>query len=258
MAWWGCLRRVGTTIILLVALGLAARPLEIPAWAEVRSRQPEMQLADLEDALGQGVVLGIMGGLRSIVADFLWIQLNSIWEDQNLSALDPMIRLVTSLDPRPEFFWVNGARMTAYDVPHWRIAEEGGHGAISDARKRQIDREQAAQAFALLAEARKFHPDNPSFPLEVAQIHMNRLKDWDAAAAWFLKAWRLGGPYFSARLHAEMLRRAGREREAYTFLRELFRKLPDDEPYARKGVVLARIRELEAELDVPEARVFRP
>jgi len=258
MAWWDRIRRGGTVLLILVGLGLATRPIEAPAWEAVKSRQPEMRPAGLEDALGQGVVLGVVGGLRTIVADFLWIQLNSIWEDKDRAALDPMIRLVTSLDPRPEFFWINGARMTAYDVPHWRIAEEGGYDAVSEARTEAINREQAEQAFALLEEAREFHPGNPRFPLEVAQIHMTRLKDWDAAAEWFLKAWRLDGPYYSARLHAELLGRAGREREAYAFLRELFRELPDDEPFAQKGVVLERIRELEAELGVSETERFRP
>ena len=252
---------VHTVLVLLVflGLGLLTRPLEVPAWQTVKSRQIELNLEGVEGALGQGLVIGVLGGFRTIVADFMWLQLNHHWEKRERVKVDALIRLVTMLDPRPDFFWINGARMTAYDVPNWRIREAGGYNVVPEVRQREIDREQAEQAFALLRRALEFHPDNPKVHLEFAQIYLNRLKDSENAAQWFLSASRQeNAPFYAARIHAELLRRMDKDQQAYTFLKGLFLSLPDDNPYAQKDIVLERIRELEGELGIPEMLRFLP
>ena len=252
---------VHTVLVLLVflGLGLLMRPLEVPAWQTVKSRQIELNLEGVEGALGQGLVIGVLGGFRTIVADFMWLQLNHHWEKRERVKVDALIRLVTMLDPRPDFFWINGARMTAYDVPNWRIREAGGYNVVPEVLKREIDREQAEQAFALLRRALEFHPDNPKVHLEFAQIYLNRLKDFENAAQWFLSAsHQENAPFYAARIHAELLRRMDKDQQAYTFLKGLFLSLPDDNPYAQKDIVLERIRELEGELGIPEMLRFLP
>lgn len=252
---------VHTVLVLLVflGLGLLMRPLEVPAWQTVKSRQIELNLEGVEGALGQGLVIGVLGGFRTIVADFMWLQLNHHWEKRERVKVDALIRLVTMLDPRPDFFWINGARMTAYDVPNWRIREAGGYNVVPEVRQREIDREQAEQAFALLRRALEFHPDNPKVHLEFAQIYLNRLKDFENAAQWFLSAsHQENAPFYAARIHAELLRRMDKDQQAYTFLKGLFLSLPDDNPYAQKDIVLERIRELEGELGIPEMLRFLP
>lgn len=235
------------------------RPLEAPAWKHIQSDRPELNLAGMEGALGQGIIVGMLGGFRSIMADFLWLQTYAVWEDRERAKLDSMVRLVTSIDPRPEFFWINAARMIAYDVPHWRIQEEGGHQAVPESRQETIDREQAEQAFALLRRGLEFHPDSPRLYLEIGQIHMIRLDDPAEAAPWFRRASeQADAPHFAARVYAELLRRQGKNAEAYEFLKGLFRRLPDDDPYARKGIILERIRELEARLEVSRSETFEP
>ncbi|MGB0743475.1 MAG: tetratricopeptide repeat protein [Opitutales bacterium] len=245
--------------LFLLALGLATRPIESPSWKRVKSGQPELNLAGMESALGQGIILGMLGGFRAVMADFLWIQTNSVWESRDRAKLDTMVRLVTSIDPRPQFFWVNAARMIAYDVPHWRIREEGGYAKVPQQRQDEIDLEQAEQAFALIKRAQEFHPDNPQLYLEIGQIYMNRLEDPAKAAPWFLRASELpGAPFFAARIYAELLRRQGKDAEAYVFLTDLFRRLPDDNPYAQKGIILERIRVLEDTLSIPAEEQFEP
>ncbi|MFP4157101.1 MAG: tetratricopeptide repeat protein [Opitutales bacterium] len=253
------LRAFCLTTGFLLLLGIALRPLEAPAWEQIKAGQPELNLAGVEDALGQGMVLGLLGGFRAILADFLWIQTNSVWEKRDRAKLDAMVRLVTTLDPRPEFFWINSARMIAYDVPHWRIREEGGHQAVPEARQAAIDLEQAEQAFLLLEQALEHHPDHPRLYLEIGQIYLNRLDDPARAAPWFRKAWEQpGAPHFSARIYAELLRRQGKLEAAYAFLTDLHRELPDDNPYAQKEIVLERIRDLEDRLERPLRDRYQP
>lgn len=247
------------TLVFLLLVGLVTRPIEAPAWRQVRSGQPELNLAGMEGAMGQGIIIGMLGGFRSIMADFLWIQTNAVWEQRERAKLDSMVRLVTSIDPRPEFFWINGARMIAYDVPHWRIREEGGYREVPDWRQEEIAREQAEQAFALIRRALEFHPDHPRLLLEIGQIYLNRLEDPAKAAPWFLRASEQpGAPYFAARIYAQLLRRQGEDAQAYDFLKGLFHRLPDDDPYAQKGIILERIRELEETLDLPRSETFTP
>lgn len=253
------LRAVVLTFLFLFLLGLLTRPLEAPAWQRVQSGQPELKLAQMEGALGQGLIIGMLGGFRAIMADFLWIQTNTVWERRERAKLDSMIRLVTSIDPRPAFFWINSARMIAYDVPNWRIREEGGYQAVPEARQAAIDREQAEQAFAHLQRALEFHPQNPHLYLEIGQIYLNRLDDPAQAAPWFLRASEQpGAPYFAARIYAQLLRRQGQHAEAYDFLKGLFRRLPDDDPYAQKDIILERIRDLEQTLGLPSSEAFSP
>jgi tetratricopeptide (TPR) repeat protein len=250
--------RILSILLILALLGLLTRPVEAPAWQVVKAGQPEMNLEAIEGALGQGLVVGVLGGFRAILADFLWIRTNTIWERRDRAKLDAMVRLVTTLDPRPEFFWINGSRMIAYDVPNWRIREEGGYDAVPEVRQKAIDREQAGQALELLDEALEFHPDKAKLYLEKGQIYLNRLKDYANAAQWFQKASQQDdAPYFAARIYAELLRRQGKDAEAYAFLKNLHRELPDV-PFAQKGIILERIRELEKTLQIPFWERFRP
>lgn len=255
------LRKLRSSLIVLVLLGLIGlltRPLEAPAWTEVREAQVEMNLGDVEGALGQGLVVGMLGGFRTIMADFLWIRLNADWEKRDLAKVTALSQLVTTLDPRPDFFWINAARMTAYDMPNWRIREEGGYDVVPEGRQKELDRQQAEQAFEILRRALSFHPDSPKLHLEMGQIYLNRLKDYENAAVWFLSASELPrAPYYAARIYAELLRRQGKDAEAYAYLKELFLSLPDD-PYAQHGTIYERIQELEEELNIPVFQRFIP
>ena len=252
------LSRIVSILLLLVLLGLLARPIEAPAWKAVKAGQSEMNIERLEGALGQGLVIGVLGGFRAILADFLWIRTNTIWERKDRVKLDSMVRLVTTLDPRPDFFWINGSRMIAYDVPNWRIREEGGYSDVAEERQQTIDLEQSAQAFDLIDQALEFHPDNAKLYLEKAQIYLNRLKDDANAAKCFLQAsQQADAPYFAARIHAELLRKQGLDAEAYGFLKNLHTELPNT-PFAQKNIILERIRDLEKTLNIPFWERFMP
>ena len=252
------IRRIVSILLLLVLLGLLVHPIETPAWRKIKTGQSEFNLEALDGALGQGLIIGVLGGFRAILADFLWIRTNVIWERKDRAKLDSMVRLVTTLDPRPDFFWINGSRMIAYDVPNWRIREEGGYSDVPEERQEAIDLEQSAQAFDLINQALDFHPDNAKLYLEKAQIYLNRLKDDANAAKWFLKASQQNdAPYFAGRIHAELLRKQGLDKEAYDFLKNLHTELPDT-PFAQKGIILERILDLEKTLKIPSGERFIP
>jgi tetratricopeptide (TPR) repeat protein len=257
-------------VAVLAVTGLAVRPLEAPAWEWVRARQPALKLDSLQGALGQGLTVGLLGGFRAIAADFFWIQTHTVWEDRDLPATQTFIKLVTAIDPRPLFFWLNGSRMIAYDMPNWRIVDAGGYNAVPQAKQRLIDEEQASVALKYLNEAFDYHPDSALLHVEVANVYLNRLKDTASAAeAYRRAALRPDGPFYAGRIYAELLRKLGRNQEAYDWLKQTYPTLPKTVDRTRgiseftvnsamAPLVLERIRELEAELNIPEAQRFKP
>lgn len=243
----------------LAATGAVLRTIEAPLWRTLRAEQPALRLDSAGAAAGQGVTLGLLGGFRAIVADFTWIRLHAIWEQRDLPATETMLRLVTAIDPRPLYFWLNGARIVAFDMTAWRIESAGGYDAVPAARQEVIAAEQSRLAIRRLEEAMKFHPDNTTIWIERANIELNKLRDTAAAAESYRRAWATpGAPYYTARLHGELLRRLGRKEEALAWLVKLHPQLPPDDEGAAAEVVLGRIRDLERELSVPLTRVYRP
>jgi hypothetical protein len=241
----------------LALTGAALRWMEAPLWAALRAEQPALRLGSAGAAAGQGVTLGLLGGFRAIVADFTWLRLHVIWEQRDLAATDTLLRLVTTIDPRPLYFWVNGARIIAFDMTAWRIAEAGGHDLLSAVQRDRLGAEQARLAIRLLEEAMTFHPGNAALWIERANIELNRLRDSAAAADSYRKAWEQpGAPTYAARLHAELLRRLGRKAEALVWLTRLHPQLPPEEEGTE--LVLSRIRDLERELGVPVMQTYRP
>lgn len=241
----------------LALTGAVLQWMEAPLWAALRAEQPALRLDSAGAAAGQGVTLGLLGGFRAIVADFTWLRLHVIWEQRDLAATDTLLRLVTTIDPRPLYFWVNGARIIAFDMTAWRIAEAGGHDVVPAVQRDRLGAEQARLAIRLLEEAMTFHPGNAALWIERANIELNRLGDIEAAAESYRKAWEQpGAPAYAARLHAELLRRLGRKAEALVWLTRLHPQLPPEEEGTE--LVLGRIRDLERELAIPVMQTYRP
>lgn len=239
-------------LVLLVA-GVVLSPLQNRVWPQVKASQPELNLAQVEGALGQGVVIGILGGFRTLLADIVFLRANYFWERKDRAATEALINLTTSVDPRPMFFWQNGSRMVAYDIPVWRVQEAGGLDKVSTEQADRIYAEQADRGMAIMHRAAQFHPGDYRVPLEIAQIYSNKLKDDEKAAEYYLKAWEMpNAPYYTARIYAELLRRLDRKREAYDFLRKLYdQAMASGDPRANSQVILERIRDLEKELNLP-------
>lgn len=249
-------------VVMLATLGVSGAALDrlvAPVWAAQRAREPALRLDSSMAAAGQGVTLALLGGFRALVADATWVRAWALWEKRDLPGTETLVRLVVAMDPRPLYFWINGARILAYDFPVWRIEGAGGYDAVPASEQQRIEREQAEFALRHLEAAIANHPLAPDLWIERANIQLNRLHDIPAAAESYRRAWEQpNAPYYAARMHAELLRRAGRKAEALAFLVELHPRLPADDEAARADVVLGRIRELERDLGVPADRRYQP
>ena len=205
---------------------------------------PAIQPVPLTGLGGSGL-LGVLGGMRAAVASGFWLRTNEAWERQDAAGTTALLQLTVAADERPLYFWLNGARMLAYDIPTWGNASPDQPAAVQ--RKAAAAGVTAAQAF--LEAGWRAHPESAELLIELGNIQLRAGGDRAAAAELFRRAAELpGAPYYAARIHGELLRELGRPREALEWLRKILPGLPADDPAARREVVEQRIKALEAQL----------
>lgn len=194
----------------------------------------------------------LLGDFRPVVADLLWLRANGLWERRERARVLGALRAVVAVDPRPLSFWLNGARMMAYDLPGWRMAELRGHGTVPSAVEDHIRHEQAELALAWLDRASAFHPESPAILIERANICLYAARDSVRAAEYYRRAAELPrAPAYVGRLHARLLRGLGRRTEALTWLKRFYAQRSARGSADERELLRWDIRELEDELQVP-------
>jgi tetratricopeptide (TPR) repeat protein len=195
-------------------------------------------------AAGQGGALALLGGMRSMLASGCWLQTNLAWEKRDLAGTVALIDLTVAADERPVYFWLNGARMIANDMPEWRMT-----GLAPKAFRAVANEQQAQLALKFLEKGLRWHGADAAIYVEMANIQLRRRGDVEAAARFYrLAAEQPHSPYYAARIYGELLRELHRPAEALAWLRQTLVTLPPDDPSAVREVVEDRIRALEREL----------
>lgn len=209
------------------------------AFGVLRPWEACIAISPVEPRPGQGAALGVVGGMRSAVAGAFWLRANLAWERQDAAATLANVQLAVDADGRPLYFWINGARMIAYDLPTWPASPE--------LRMRRAG-ECARRAEEFLHAALVTHPDSPEIFVELALLRLRGFRDAEGAARWFGRAAdQPGAPPYAARLCAQLLRETGRPDEALVRLRQARAELRPADTLQRVALE-QRIAELELEL----------
>jgi hypothetical protein len=240
----------------LALTGAALRAVVKPVREARRGPQASPDFSSIKLVATHGLSFGVLGGFRAVAADLVWLKTYVAWEQRDAPATESLLQLATALDGRSIYFWLNGARMIAYDIPAWQYDDAQRLRSIHEVERTRIFESQAQRALLFLQRGMEVHSASSALWIERANIQLNCLRDVTSAAESYRRASQQpDAPYFPARIHAELLRRLGRESEALAWLTELYPNLPKHVESAAAELVLTRIRDLEHALSIaPEKR----
>src|SRR5690348_10879261 len=120
-------------VVLAVLLGLGLLKLPIEHNLAALNRQEHFQGVafnlDLREKIGQLGFIAALSGFRAIVADALFIQAYSAWEDTEWGRMLLLFRQVTTLQPRVMLFW---------DTAAWHMAWNASVAAMNDQKQPRL------------------------------------------------------------------------------------------------------------------------
>jgi tetratricopeptide (TPR) repeat protein len=202
---------------------------------------------DLREELGQLGFVAALSGFRAIVADALFIQAYSAWENTEWGRMLLLFRHITTLQPRVMLFW---------DTAAWHMAWNASVAAMTDRNQPRLALRVKAQReyFALgkdfLERGIENNPDRPDLYEALARLYKEKYKDHERASEYYAKAATVpGAAPWDRRFSAyELSECEGREREAYERLRNLY----DEGEKERLPTLIKRLKFLEHKLGIPE------
>ena len=213
----------------------------------------------LRDELTQGLTIGVLAGLRNVVADFVWLDVTVAWEKYEWFKMDSLINLCTGLEPRSILFWDNGG---------WQLAWNVSVAAIEDVarqpnplRRLHDSRFWIFKGLEIYKRGIENNPQSYKLWESTGELYQNRLGDYRNAAVCYQHASELpGAPVYLERFQAYMLEDAKDYLGAYAAWKALwFRLTPAqrEEKQHWKEKIISSIRKLENQLNIPrEKRVF--
>ena len=236
--------------LLVGVLILIAGALAESSWRRVRPSIPEIGRKELEPTLGQGVLLGVLGGLRTVVADFAWIRSYVFWERRDRPGCEAFMRTACTLDPHARYFWENAGLRIGLDMAHWEIRRRGGYAKVPTETQERLFRQYGRRGVDGLEEGMAHARHRTALLVAAGFLAEGKLKDFTLAANYYRQAADAAdAPWYAARFCADFDWNAGRKLEAYRWYRDywLTRMRPrmDGSPDD-----LARLREMEKELKI--------
>jgi hypothetical protein len=208
----------------------------------------------LRQEIGQLAFLAALSGFRAPVADALWIQAHTAWENTEWGRMALLLDSVVTLQPRSTMFW---------DMAAWHMAWNASVAALNDPK-------QPREALRLKAQREYFdlgrdflergilnNPDRHELYERLGFLEKDKYHDPCAAAEAFRKAATFDRvPAYMKRFAAyETARCPETEREGYEMLKKLYLEGEDE----RMPTLLTLLSELQEKFNVPmEQRVYNP
>jgi hypothetical protein len=239
-------------LVLLLSFGALKVPREQALTQTQRSEG--FQLARLNGnmraQLGQGGVIAALSGFRALMADLLWIQAGSAFEQTAWSRMELLLHSATQLQPRAALFWEMAHYHMAYDAA--TAMRTGSNLLPTAALRRKAELEFIRIGETFLKDGIAFNPENSRLWERLGDLYSRRLGQHAKASEAYARASLLPGamtylPRFAA---YELAAVPGRETEAYQQLRSLYEKGPQQ----RVPSLLRLLGQLEEKLAVPQAQ----
>ncbi len=222
------------TILALLAAVLAAAAVSFPfrRGAEKRALSggvsASAEMASVRAAVGKGALFAVLGGYRSLVADFLWIKGYVNWEDRDIAKCVSAMELACEIDPSTTVFWTQASSVIAFDIPHW-IFERMPRNMKSDAVLDSLKIRQARKATEFIDRAVALYPDNYKLLIQKGQTAI-AARLFDVAEDCFGRAAKLDDGFYARRIYASLLEKNGKFAEARKVLEKLLEEAEPDNP----------------------------
>jgi hypothetical protein len=214
----------------------------------------------LRDQLSQGLTIGVLAGMRSVVADFIWLEVTSAWMTQDWWEMGGYINACTALQPRAPVFW---------DMGGWHLAWNASVDALhdptqpNDLRRLKASRYWVDRGLDIYKRGLENNPTYWRLWMSTAMLYDQRLRDYKTASYYYQKASEQpGAPAYLERAPIEMYDKAhlNDPEGEYAGWKDLwFRLTPDQKAQKAHAADLieSKMRALEQKLSIPkEKRVF--
>ena len=215
----------------------------------------------LRDQLSQGLTIGVLAGMRSVVADLVWLQMVPAWVNQDWWRMGGIISACTSLQPRAPMFWEMGGWNLAWNASIFSAKDVIKYP--SDLQRAKVERYWIDRGLDVYLRGLQNNPNYWQLWRSTALLYDQRLHDYKTAASYYQKASEIpGAPIYLERGPALMYDKAhlNDPQQEYVEWAKLWRRLTPEEkamPMHTAVRIEQRIRWLEATLPVPnEKRVF--
>ncbi|MEY4307551.1 MAG: hypothetical protein RJA95_919, partial [Verrucomicrobiota bacterium] len=174
--------------LLVGLLVLGAGALAESSWRRVRTGIPEIGRKELEPSLGQGVLLGVLGGLRTVVADIAWIRSYVFWERRDRAGCEALMRSACALDPHARYFWENAGLRIGLDMAHWEIRRRGGYAKVPAETQQRLFQQYGRRGLDVLEEGMGYARNRTALLLAAGFLAEGKLKDVGLAANYYRQA----------------------------------------------------------------------
>jgi len=259
--------RLRRAIMVALLLGLWA-PVKIMWEQQIAQEQNFLRYRgapmtrQLRDELGQGLTIGVLSGMRSVVADLVWLNVTTAWMKEEWFRMGGYINLCTALQPRAPVFWEMGG---------WQLAWNASVSALvdpdpthpSDLRRLKASRFWIQRGLDVYKRGLENNPEYWRLWFSTGLLYDQRLKDYRTAADYYRRASELpNAPIYLERFPAHMYDHlhANDDATAYVEWKTLWKRLTPEERKMKLhegDQIETEIRRLEQKLSVPkEKRVF--
>lgn len=245
---------------ILLLVGLIKMPLETGLQRNLQKDgfHPHPPETSLLEQVGVQSAIGLLGGLRYMVASFLELEAYGHWSalpEPRWEDLAETYDLVTLLQPRDDESWATMSWHLAYNAASWYRNDAKD---ISPSARQFMMRSYVERGRDLLERGIQWNPDSYLLHRDLASLYEFKLEDPCMAAEWYRRGSQLDdAPSFIYRFYAYNLAKCpGKEEDAYQVLMDLYeegkRVLLQNKVMIWKPTLIATIKELEVTLNIPE------
>lgn len=250
-------KKAGLLLAIVLGSGGLRIPLEKGLVSELRPQgfYPQSQAGDLPGQVGVQGAIGLMGGLRYMVAALLELEAFRLWEPPpQWEKLSEAYALINLLQPKNLESWETAAWHHLYNASGYYRHDEHN---LPPLQCEVMARDYEQRGIEILKNALRWNPGDVQLHMKLADAYRYKLKDFCKAAEVYRAAAALpDAPAFCYRFYGYSLAKCpGKQREAYAVLRQVYAEgLEVFHQHGRliwKPTLIVELNRLERELGIP-------